>query len=98
MAAQCQHVKAGGQRCPALAVGIIGLAEILGVAVEAGLGEQAVELVVENVAGRLGEVGGDRPEVRLPLGRPMTQAHGEALARHHGSGCPNIPCPSRAFF
>src|SRR5581483_12313035 len=91
------EVDARGDGVSAFTVGIVGLAKVLGVAVEAGFGEQGVELVVEGVAGGLGQVGGDSPEVRLPLGRPMAHAHGEALARHYGLGWPNIPHPSRAF-
>src|SRR3954447_4910927 len=72
-----QHAEIGTRwdRFPAEAVGVEGLTEVLDVAVEGGLGEQAVELVMEDMAGGAGEIGGGDPKVWLLLRRAAPHAH-----------------------
>src|SRR6516162_6153974 len=48
---------------PAEAIGIEGLTEVLDVGVEGGLGEKSVQLVIEDMAGGAGEIGGGDPKV-----------------------------------
>src|SRR5262249_3847835 len=91
------EVDARGDGLPADALDIIGLTEGLDMGIEAGLGEQGVELVVEGVAWGAGEFGGRHPTVGLLMALATAHAHGEAPQAACLLGCPNIPDLSSGF-
>ncbi len=57
------------------AVGVVGLTEVLDVGVKGDLGEKSVELVIEDVAGGVREIGGGDPKLRLLFRRAAPHAH-----------------------
>src|SRR5579883_3333887 len=91
------EVGAGRDGLAADTVGVVWLAEGLDEVVEAGLGEEAVELVVEDVARGARQVGGRDPQVRLSLFRPPAHRHGESLAQKSETCPPTITRLSKTF-
>src|SRR5262249_19757746 len=85
---QHTEVDAGRDRVAALAVGVGGRAGILDVSVEARFCEEGIELVIEDMAGRGGEVRGSDPEVGLLLLRPATHAHARNPRSAYSAGWP----------
>src|SRR5204862_7444158 len=76
-----EHAEVGARRdrLPADAVGVVPPAEVLDMPVEVGVGEQAVELLVEDVAGGLRQLGRGDPEFGLVIGRSAAHAHEASL-------------------
>src|SRR6185436_6182784 len=61
--------------------GVVLLAEVLGEAVEAVVVEELVELVIEDMAGGLRQVGSGDPKFGLVFGGAAAHTHGRLLRR-----------------
>src|SRR5271154_3170279 len=70
-------VRAWGNGLPPDAAGVVGLAEGFDKAVKLDGDEEFVQLVIEDVAGGLSDIGRSDPQVGLPLFRPASHAHGK---------------------
>jgi hypothetical protein len=80
------------------AVGIVGTAEVFDVGVEAGLGEQVVALLVEDVPRGARQLGGEDPEFRLLLRLATAHSHREVLAVRFQLGCRQDIMSVKGFF